>query len=210
MRKFFLVILLIASTAIYFAQCNIAGKSSIQVLETETYTLMSGNGQCVDCHLWVNLGGNTSIVGDNKQNSVKLTSNSAGRAVLTLSVLTNQGLVQCSKNIDIFNTLSGENISNQTVPKETVNCDIDISGFKEVKVTDGVVSFFPSSSDKEFKFEWIAIYGNGEEKQSKERVPQFSYSAENPISIVKLKVISPICIKNLSKSYEANYWKFFK
>ncbi len=196
--------MLICTTA--FSQCVIKGNASMKVNETQTYTVENDIAQCNDCHLWTNIGGNTSLEGDVKGKTIKLKANSGGRTVLSLAMLSPQGMVQCSKNIDVSDS--------SPVPAETPkivsnpNCDIDFNDYKEVKYSDGVVSFL-SNIDNNFKYEWTAIYMNGEQKTSNEKVPQFNYTKENGIATLKVKIVSSKCMKNFSKAYEAAFWKVF-
>lgn len=205
MKKVFFILSLVASVMV-FAQCNILGKSTINIADTETYTVENDNAQCPDCHLWVTIGGNTKIEGDFRKNKVTIQPIAGGRTVLSLSMLTSQGISQCSKNIDVIDrniTESRANVQNQT------DCDITISGFKEVKYADGVVSFFPNEMQNNYKYTWTVVYGDGTQKTSNEKVPQFEYNREIGISTVRVKMMSSKCIKDLSKTYDVGFWKFF-
>ena len=205
-------ILLLAGLTFAFsmeAQCNISGNSSVKVNEISTYTLDNDNAQCSDCHLWVTVGGNSQIDGEFRKNSVKIKPNSGGRTVLSLSVLTSQGLSQCSKNIDIIDgtTSSVSNLQNSIQTAQ--DCDIALESFKEVKYADGVVTFFPSNTNNDYKYSWTAVYADGKQAESSEKIPQFPYTKEGSITTVKVKIVSAKCIKSLSKSYDSTYWKFF-
>ena len=190
------------------AQCNITGKSSITVLSEETYSIGSEAAQCKECHLWVTVGGNTTILGDSRQNAVKIKANSWGREVISLSVLTSQGLMQCSKNIDVVDSNGAIPVVAEA-PKTTKNCDIDVDNYKEVKYADNIVSFFPNVTNDGFKYSWTVTYFNGETMSSTEKVPQFPFKKENGINKVTVKINSSKCLKEFSKTYDGNYWKFF-
>lgn len=71
------------------------------------------------------------------------------------------------------------------------------------------MSYFPDTTNNEIKYIWTAIYENGDQKESKEKVPQFSYTKENGIQVLKLEAISNKCIKKYSKTYDTTFWKFF-
>ncbi|MFC6267321.1 hypothetical protein [Frigoriflavimonas asaccharolytica] len=193
------------------AQCNITGKSSIENQAEETYSIANEIAQCKDCHLWVGVGSNATIVGDNRQNSVKIKANSAGRQIISLAVLTSQGLMQCSKNIDITDGKTSIKNSKITTkePEPTVDCNVKISDFKEVKYSENIVSFFPIGEDLQFKYIWTATYFDGREVVSKEKIPQFPFTKTDGIRTVKLQMISDNCLKSLSRSYENNYWQYF-
>lgn len=206
MKKTILSTFLLISVGMY-SQCDINGKSSINIIETETYTLNNDNAQCTDCHLWVTIGGNSQLEGDTRKNSVKLKPVSGGRTVLSLSVLTAQGISQCSKNIDVVNNV-GKSLSDNAEQKPT-DCDINFSGFQEIKYSQAVVSFFPANIQNDYKYTWVVNYANGDQKTSTEKVSQFPLVKENIITSVKLKIISQKCMKDLSKTYDNNFWKFF-
>ena len=101
MKKFTFLSLLFFGILLH-AQCTINGKSTINLNTEEIYSVANETAQCKDCHLWVGVGSSASISGDNRQSSVKLKANTAGRQVLSVAILTQQGLMQCSKNIDII------------------------------------------------------------------------------------------------------------
>lgn len=213
MKKLITVISIFAG--VYsFAQCNISGKSTIKVLDEETYSVPTELAQCKDCHLWVGVGGNISLVGDNRQNTVKIKANSGGRQVISLAALTPQGLVQCSKNIDIVDGNGALPVTSVTptsseTPK-TGNCDIEVNNYKEVKYADQIVSFFPNVTSDSYKYNWTVTYQNGDSVSSTEKVPQFPFTKENGISRVKVKINSTKCVREFSKTYDSNYWRFFQ
>lgn len=204
MKKIILAVLLMTSASA-FSQCNILGKSSIGVSEPEIYAIENTPAQCKECHLWVNVGGNSTIESDNKLNSIKLKGKAGGREILSLTMLTPSGIIQCSKNIEI---LDATKIA-KSEPKAPNDCDIDVNDFKEVKYSEGVVSFFPSKTANEYKYTWVATYFNGEKSESNEKVPQFPYTKANGIEKINLKIVSKKCIRNSSKTYDSNYWFFF-
>ena len=78
-----------------------------------------------------------------------------------------------------------------------------------VKVSDGVVSFVPAKTEGSLKYEWTAVYDNGDEIKSAEHTPKFSYSKENGIKTLMLRVTSSKCMRTFTKTYDANYWRFY-
>ncbi len=200
-----------------FAQCTITGKSTIKVLDEETYSVQSGLAQCKECHLWISVGENTQILGDNKLNSVKIKAISGGRQVLSLALLTPQGFVQCSKNIDILDSSEAGILKNNTpespaplaAPAQSPKCDIEVNNYKEVKYSENIVTFFPNVTNADYRYEWTANYANGDAMQSSEKVPQFPFTKEKSITTVKLKITSQKCVREFSKTYDASYWKWF-
>ncbi|MDR2205090.1 MAG: hypothetical protein LBE36_02875 [Flavobacteriaceae bacterium] len=210
MKKIILSVTLLVATQMY-SQCNIVGKNAISVSDTETYTIESDNAQCPDCHLWTMIGGNARIDGEFRKNSVKITPTGGGRVVLSLSVLSSQGFSQCNKNIDI---IGGGNVANNSgystnYGNTSVDCDVSVTDFKEVKYSDGIISYFPVPAGNDFKYNWTAIYFNGEQRESSEKIPQFPYTKENGIRILKVKITSSKCMKSMSKNYEPMFWVNF-
>ena len=207
MNKLFLSLSLLGST-IVFGQCNIQGKSTIIPNEVSSYSVENDIAQCSDCHLWTTVGSNSQIEGDFKKNTVNIKPLSGGRTVLSLSMLSPQGLVQCSKNIDIID--GNANITSApSQTSEKVNCDITVNNYKEVKYDTGVVTFFPNNTQNNYKYTWKVSYANGQTRESNDKIPQFIYSDEMNITKVNVKVVSLNCMKEFSKTYDHNYWKFF-
>ena len=197
-----------------FAQCSISGKSSLKVLDEETYSVSADLAQCKDCHLWVGVGGNISVIGDNKQNNVKIKANTGGRQVISLSVLTPQGFMQCSKNIDIVDgngtlPVAASTAAVEETPKNS-GCDIEVNNYKEVKYADQIVSFFPNVTNDNYRYSWTATLASGEVLTSTEKVPQFPFTKENGITKVRVKIHTSRCMKEFSKTYDSNYWRFFQ
>lgn len=205
MKKITLIITLLISV-FAFSQCVIKGNTKMKVSDVETFSIDNDLAQCPDCHLWVNISGNTELQGDVKQNSVKLKANSPGRTVLSLVVLSSQGVSQCSKNIDVVDVTTAK--PDNVVSTTSSNCDIDFSDYREAKTSDGIVAFLPNGKNN-YKYEWNATYENGDKKTSTEQIPQFNYSRDNGIKTMVLKVTSPRCIRNFTKTYEPNFWKFY-
>jgi hypothetical protein len=193
------------------AQCTITGKSTIKVLAEETYSVSNETAQCKDCHLWIPIGGNATISGDNRQNTVTIKANSGGRQVLSLAILTQQGFLQCSKNIDIIDdSVIAQNSNNPSRdPVQKVECKIDISDFKEVKYAENIVSFFPIGDDQSYKFIWTITYPDGRTATSNEKVGQFPYTKTEGIKTVQLRVITSTCLRDFTKSYDSIYWNHF-
>ena len=216
MKKFAFLSLLFFGILLH-AQCTISGKSTMNLNTEEIYSVPNETAQCKDCHLWVGVGNSASISGDNRQSSVKIKANATGRQVLSVAILTQQGLMQCSKNIDIIdsklNTIGTNNSNNGVTttlePVQKPDCNIKINDFKEVKYAENIVSFFPIGDDNQYRYIWTAIYMDGREITSKEKVPQFPYTKTDGIKTVKLQMISDKCLRSLSKTYDNNYWEFF-
>lgn len=186
-----------------FGQCVINGSPDLKVNETQTYTIENDVAQCRECHQWMISGGNTSLIGDYRLNSIKVVANSAGKSVLTLNILSPKGMVQCTKTIEVIN----EEVNGKKGISS--NCDINFSSYKELKNSEGSVTFVPDQSENKYQLEWTISYLNGEQKESKENRPRFDYTKENPITSVQLKIHSAKCTRTFNKAYDSGFWKIF-
>lgn len=209
MKKWYAILGLCFATLMN-AQCNIYGKNTLQVGETEAYSVDVEAAQCKDCHLWTYTGNGISLRGDNRQNAVSVGATQAGRAVVSVTYLSSKGIATCSKNIDVVGAGSSYTPNHSNPTNGDAVCDVNVDNFKEVKVDQGIVSFFPMGDQSNFNYEWTALYFDGTTKTSSEKVPQFTYSAKNGIFRISAKITSKICYKNLSKTYESRFWSTFK
>jgi len=185
---------------ITFGQCTIAGNSSIKLNETATFSLDS-KAQCEECYSWKSSNEqNLKIDGNNKTNKITVQAISLGKSTVSVSVLTSQGPQQCEKIIDVLDTKQNSVES---------SCGIQIDDFKDVKVTESVISFFPNENSSDYNYKWTVTYVNGDVQESTEKIPQFFFSEINYITTVKVKIStkSPICSITLTKKFEQNYWK---
>lgn len=197
----------IAIVNIVHAQCFIEGKSNIQPNVEETYTVSKTTAQCTDCHLWVTIGGNAAIVSDTKKNTIQFKASSSGRQIISATVLTPEGIAQCSKSINIGITES-INIADNSYPTQK-ECDIKTNNYTEVKTSDTMVNFYPNDLNTNFSFQWKTTYFDGEIKSSTVPTPQFPFGKTKSIKSVNVKITSSKCMKEFTKSYEENYWRFF-
>ncbi len=215
MKKQLLIVLGILISGLSFSQCTINGKSIIKVQDEEMYSLSPEIGQCKDCHLWSNYGKNATIISDNKLSSIRIKANEAGRQLISISALTSQGMVQCSKTIEILDgknyddAINGTSADIKQNTNTSKNCDIEVTDFKQGKFGDGIVNFFPNVSNNEYKYSWTVTYSDGSIMKSADKTPQFPYTKEKGISVVKLQIFSKNCIKDLSRSYEPIFWEHF-
>ncbi|UOE41673.1 hypothetical protein MTP09_03265 [Chryseobacterium suipulveris] len=197
-----------------FSQCVINGNSEIRMGTTSNYTIQNNQSQCGNCHLWENKGSVASLNGDVRKSSIRVRGNTPGTMTLQHTALTLQGVTECSKTINIVDgtgirvnsNASSTGVSNSNASS---NCDIVFDNYVEVKNSDGLVSFRPEVQNSRYKYEWTATYANGEQKTSTADIPNFSYTGDNGISSVAVKITSPSCIKNFNKKYNSTYWKTF-
>lgn len=182
-----------------YGQCTIAGDSTIKLNEGASYSV-DAKAQCEDCYSWkVSSDESLKTEGHSKSRQINLIGLKIGKQIVTASVFNGQ-LLECSKVIDVVE--SNENIA--------VNkCRVSINDFKDVKVSDSVISFFPNENSLDYEYEWIVTYANDEVKKSTEKIPQFFFSYINYIKSVKLRINNKpaLCAVSISKNYVQNYWK---
>lgn len=109
-----------------YSQCTINGSSQLSAGTTETYSVENDVAQCRDCHLWENSGSIASMQGNVKKGAVRLRGNSAGKMTLNLTMLSPQGVVQCSKNIEVVDGSGEGRISVQSTHPQTVTAILPI------------------------------------------------------------------------------------
>lgn len=185
-------------TASSYAQCTITGGATLRANETATYTTDS-RAACEDCYIWKSSSENLLIEGDSKLGKINVRAIVPGK--YTLSVSTSDAKsTTCEKIIEVTEAA-------QTPGKN--KCGVTIDDFKDVKVSESVVSFFPNENSADYEYNWTATYANNEVKTSTDKIPKFFFSDINYIKLVKLKITrkAAMCAVTISKAYDENYWK---
>ncbi|TDX82695.1 hypothetical protein [Epilithonimonas xixisoli] len=194
-----------------YAQCTIAGNDNIKPNETTSLTV-DAKAQCDECYSWKSSDLNIKIDGKTKTNKIDVSSSQIGKSTISVSVFTNQGLQQCEK---IINVAVPALVAATPAVKESKqniienSCGIPVDDFKDVKVSESIISFFPNGNPTSYTYKWSVSYANGEVQESSEKIPQFFYSDVNYITLVKLKITknNPICSVTISKKFDENFWK---
>lgn len=203
MKNLFIPIAGFLAISNVYAQCTIT-PSKIPTPNEITTITVDANAQCDECYFWKSSNEQVvKIEGSNKLKSINLAGKNFGKSTVSVSILTDKGAVLCEKNIDIVD------------PKQNLlenSCGINIDDFKDVKVSESIISFFPNANSNDYLYKWTVTYANGETSESTEKIPQFTYSESNYINSVKLKISNKIllCSITLSKKFDANYWKASK
>lgn len=200
MKKSLLILPLLMVGSSVFAQCNIIGKANVGINETAEYSV-DMEGQCADCYQWKTINNQSVIMGSGTQKKVGVKGTGNGQTLLSVTVLTPQGVSMCSKTIGVGDVNNAPNNNRETEP----NCDVDVREFKETKISEGLMAFFPSATNNVYNYQWTATYANGETKTSNEKVPQLQY----PMQTIKLRVTSKKCYKEYTKTYTDSFWRFF-
>ena len=212
MRKVILSLPVLVS-ALFYSQCTVVGKDVVSVNELQNYTVENDNAQCAECFQWSVSGANSKIEGDVKGKLIQLKNLTPGKTQLTATVLSKNGSIQCSKNIEIkpaeIITEKNANVATTTAPEVKKDCNIQVRDIKELKSSENLVEFYPIPPNSNFKYYWTANYESGSQKESTEIVPQFPYSKGDGILSLKLKIVSDKCINTSSKTYDSNFWKFY-
>lgn len=185
---------------ISFGQCTIVGSSTIKINETAPFSV-NAKAQCEECYSWKpSPDQNFTVDGNTKSNVINVKAANPGQGTISVSILSDKGLLQCEKTIDVFD--AKQDLTDK-------NCGVFIDDFKEVKVTESVISFFPNENSNDYLYKWAVTYINGDTQESTEKIPQFFFSDINYITSVKLKITTktPLCSVTLSKKFEQSYWK---
>lgn len=206
MKNLYTLPLLIISN-LGFSQCEILGENTIDTGKTYEYSINNELAQCKQCHHWTTIG-NTSIISDNRLNSISVKALSPGKATIALQYLSNQGLVKCSKEVEII-TFSSSTQNSSTDNRKNGDCDIQVSNFKEVKISAQKIAFL-TENQQDLVYTWEAHYKDNTKVSSNEKVPQFPFSEDNPITKVEVKIFSKTCYSKFSKNYDGNFWKYLK
>jgi len=185
--------------AIVHGQCTITGDSSIKTDQAATFSVDS-DGNCNDCYYWTVSQDSKLKASDSKSNQILVTALETGKASLSVKYEKANATVKCQKTIEIVNP---------DLHPADQKCGVTISDFKDVKVNDKVISFFPNEDSSEYSYQWTVNYANGETKDSTEKIPQFTLSEVNYITSVKLRITkkSPICTLAITKKFDQDYWK---
>jgi len=186
-----------------YGQCNITTSKIPAPGELTTITV-GANAQCDECYSWKSSNEEVvKIEGSKKLKSVNLAGKSLGKSTISVSILTDKGIVLCEKTIDIVDPQQHQ-LDN--------SCGINIDDFKDIKVSESIMSFFPNGNSGDYLYKWTVTYANGETSESTDKIPQFQYSESNYIASVKLKISNKVllCSISLVKKFDANYWKASK
>lgn len=203
MKKLLIVIAGFMAIQNLHSQCTISANSNLAANQSTTFTVDT-KAQCEECYSWKSSDEQIAkIEGNHKTSSITLSGKNSGKTNLSVSVFTEKGLVQCEKNLEVFGNIA----SKQNVLENS--CGIAIDDFKDVKVNEGIISFFPNSNTGNYLYKWTVIYSTGESSESLEKIPQFKFSSANYINTVKLKLTNKalLCSITLVKKFDENYWK---
>ena len=91
------------------------------------------------------------------------------------------------------------------------DCNIETKELKIIKISNEMVSFFPSPIGSEnYTFSWKITYKNGNFLESSAKIFQFPNTEANPITNAFVKVsTSSDCTKNIERVYDEEFWKKF-
>ncbi|KQT16000.1 hypothetical protein ASG31_13560 [Chryseobacterium sp. Leaf404] len=196
MKTVFILILTTMSLLLP-AQCQITGASTVKV--GDSLQLMSNTAaKCIDCYRWNVSSDELLHIQSSAEGKIILKALKAGTINVNLTVETADGKFTCEKNVEIQNPS----------PVKEKQCDIEISDFKDVKVDDSTMSFFPDKISQKYFYYWQATYSDGSIKESEEKIPQFPNSPSAIINTVLVKIInkSSNCFSVITRTYDEKFW----
>lgn len=195
----------IIAASFAFGQCNIVGSSNIGVGKSEVYKVDTA-GQCTECYHWTS--SNASIkLETNKLQTINLKGIIDGTNTLKVSIMTDKGVVECSKIVNVQS--STYNVTSDSQESENVaimpKCEVDANDFKDLQIDETKVKFIPNGSSN-FTYEWKVTYANGQTLDSSEKEPNFQIIKGNDIVLSQVKILSKTCYKILTRAYPLNFW----
>lgn len=202
MKKILSFTALAMSMAVY-SQCNILGASSLTINQIEKYSVEIP-GQCQECYDWSSSTDKIKFETNIKQKDVVLKAVSEGQTTISVSVLTAQGVQQCSKLLEIKSASSEKNSGG--VNAEKITCEVGINDFKDVLLNDETISFVLVTASDSYQYKWTVGYANGEKRESTLKLPQFPFIKNNDITSVQVRIQTTACYKELTRVYPLNYW----
>lgn len=82
------------------AQCNIIGKPILSMNETSQYSV-DVEAQCTECYQWKSTGNNIVLMEEGKKKIINIKGSGNGEAILSVAVLTPNGVVECTKKLQV-------------------------------------------------------------------------------------------------------------
>ncbi|WP_262151117.1 hypothetical protein [Chryseobacterium foetidum] len=195
--KTIFILILTSMSLLLPAQCQITGASTVKV--GDSIQLMSNTAaKCIDCYRWNVSSDEFLSIQSSGEGKITLKALKAGTANINLTVETAHGKLNCEKDLEIQN-------HSQVKEKQ---CDIEISDFKDVKVDDTTMSFFPNKMSQKYSYYWQAIYADGSTKESEEKIPQFPNSPAAIINTVSVKITNKSlnCFSVITRTYGEKFW----
>lgn len=185
-----------------FAQCTFDGFKTLVPGETISLTTHI-KAKCEQCYTWSSSDESILKIEENSYGKVAITGKKPGKITISVVADSDQGKQQCETVIEVL-------ASKQDMLEK--GCGIAIDDFKEVKVNESVISFFPNVNSNEYNYKWTVTYSDGEVADSEDKIPQFNLSESRFIASVKLKVgrKSLPCHITMLKKYDQNFWNLSK
>lgn len=179
------------------AQCNILGSESIKVGDSVKYS-SDIVAKCLDCYLWKISSEDFLSVQSSAEGQISLKALKAGTAKISLTVETVDRNLTCEKNIEIQNP-------SQVKEKK---CDVEITDFKDVKVDQNTMSFFPNVISQKYSYRWKAFYADGSVKESEEKIPQFTNNPGSVINSVEVQIFNKLslCTSIITRTFGEKVW----
>lgn len=193
-------------TIVVHAQCEIKGNTNLSIGETKTFQIDTEIAQCQDCHKWTIDKDIAEISGDLKRNKITLIPKKEGSVQLNVAVLTPIGLQNCNKTITIKENKAQDNSD----LKPSSNCDINFTDFKEVKLDNQTAILYPNQRTNNYTYNWTIYNTTGDSYSINDIAPSINLENNKNISYIIVKITSPTCIRTFKKTYNPEYWNYFK
>jgi len=197
MKKLFILGASLLAAQTFFAQCTIDGLKTLVPGETISLTT-NMKAKCEQCYTWSSSDENILKIEENGYGKVSITGKKQGNIKVSVFADSDKGKQHCETVIEVL-------ASKQDMLEK--GCGITIDDFREIKVNESVISFFPNINSNDYNYKWTITYSDGETADSEDKIPQFNLLDNKFISSVKLKVgrkIFPLYV-NIEKKYDKNF-----
>lgn len=195
MKNLLILILSIVSLSLS-AQCQIIGSSTVKV--GDSLQLMADTAaKCTDCYSWKISSEDVLSVQSSAEGKISLKALKPGTAKINLTIETADGKSSCEKEVEI-----------QIPSGKDRKCDVEITDFRDVKVDENTMSFFPNVSSQKYSYQWKAFYADGSTRMSEEKIPQFTNNPNMFINSVEVQIInkSSLCSSFITRTFGEKIW----
>ena len=184
------------------AQCRITGADVIQVGERQVYQLEGEEGACAECVQWTYLDQRILLESDPGFRKLSVKGSLPGISVLYAEIKTDHGLFKCEKTIEVIAPTT------PVIPADA-DCKLEMDSLAQKKLSAGLVEFSARVKGSGVSHLWSVHYRSGAVQKSSDVHPKFTYTPEDVIDRVEVKVSTENCFRILTKSYDVNFWHFF-
>ena len=195
--KTFLIIIFSILSQQFFSQCQILGSETAKVGDSLKFR-SDIVAKCTDCYHWNVSPENKLRIQTSGEGQISVKFLETGLSTVLLSVETEQGTKNCKRSIEIQNPPS----------QKEKPCNVAITDFKDVKVDENTMSFFPNVISQIYTYQWKANFADGSIQESTEKIPQFTNNKYKVIESVEVKIHdkTTLCSHIINRTFGYNYW----